>query len=103
MKISEFTLSALFLMSNSYSTSAFAPASRGGAISNTAAISSGIPSLAAATDGQSRFQLMATTTSEEIIPREVLFGNPKYASTSVFCLLHVSWALFSMFFRIGCF
>jgi len=27
--------------------------------------------------------LMASTTSEEIIPREVLFGNPKYASPSL--------------------
>ena len=86
MKISEFTLSALFLMSSSYATTAFAPSfTRGGAIGNTASMSSGIPSIDAATDGQSRFQLMATTTSEEIIPREVLFGNPKYAGTSVFC------------------
>jgi len=81
MKISEFTLSALFLMSSSYATTAFAPSfTRGGAIGNTASMSSGIPSIDAATDGQSRFQLMATTTSEEIIPREVLFGNPKYAA-----------------------
>lgn len=28
----------------------------------------------------SRFELMAATSSEEIIPRDVLFGNPKYAS-----------------------
>lgn len=27
--------------------------------------------------------LMATTTSEEIIPREILFGNPRYASPSL--------------------
>jgi len=27
--------------------------------------------------------LMATTTSQEIIPREVLFGNPKYASPKI--------------------
>jgi hypothetical protein len=50
-------------------------------------MSSGVPSLDAATDGQSRFQLMAATTSEDIIPREVLFGNPKYAGTSIFSLI----------------
>ena len=76
MKVSQFTLSALFAMSCSYSTTAFAPASRG-------VSSVGMGGLSANTFGandiQPRVQLSATTTSEEIIPREVLFGNPTYA------------------------
>ena len=30
-----------------------------------------------------RIAMMASTTSEEIIPRDVLFGNPEYASPSI--------------------
>jgi len=77
MKISQYTLSALFLVSCSYSTSAFAPTLRG-AIS-TASKGSGVSSLAAC-ESHSRVRLMATTTSEEVIPRDVLFENPKYAA-----------------------
>jgi len=77
MKVSQYTLSALFILSCSYSTSAFAPTSRG--TTSMATRDSGVSSLAA-NDVESRSQLMATTTSEEIIPREVLFGNPTYAA-----------------------
>lgn len=75
MKWSQCALSALYLMSCSYSTSAFAPVSSG-ALSTATGIS-----LAARGGGA---QLSATTTSEEIIPREVLFGNPTYAGEFLF-------------------
>ena len=40
-------------------------------------------SLASPRGGSQSLPRMATTTSEEIIPREILFGNPKYASPSL--------------------
>jgi len=77
MKVSQFTLSALFLLTSSSSTSAFAPAIRGAA--NFAVRGSGISTFTVS-DDQSRVQLMSATTSEDIIPAEVLFGNPTYAA-----------------------
>ena len=71
MKLSQCALSALYIMSCSSSTSAFAPVSSG-ALSTAAGIS-------LATRGGGA-PLSATTTSEEIIPREILFGNPTYAA-----------------------
>jgi hypothetical protein len=84
-------------MSCSFSTSAFAPAASGGM--SAVARGAGVSSLAAS-DGQSGFRLMAATTSEDIIPREVLFGNPKYAGKS---LPRFLLALFSNFSGIRVF
>lgn len=66
-------LLALSLLFTIVSVSAFAP------LGQHSSIATATPRLS--TNRQSH--LSAMTTSEEIIPREVLFGNPKYASPSL--------------------
>ena len=72
MKVSQFTLSVLSVLSCCYTTTAFVPVSR---VSKSTDLTISFT----AGGSQSCSKVMATTTSEEIIPREVLFGNPTYA------------------------
>jgi len=83
MKIPQVTISVLCILTQSYSVSAFAPSS---SISTSTIAKSAlykeqaIPFSVTSRDNKRLSRLMVTTTSEDIIPREVLFGNPKYAA-----------------------
>merc|ERR1719491_1898612 len=83
MKIPQVTISVLCILTQSYSVSAFAPSSSisTGTIAKSALYKEqAIPFSVSSRDNKPLSRLMVTTTSEDIIPREVLFGNPNYAS-----------------------
>jgi len=91
MKVRQFSLSTLSIISCCYTTSAFVPVSR-------VTKSTDLTTSFTAGGSQSRSKVMATTTSEEIIPREVLFGNPTYAG-EFFALFDTAILLVNFTFR----